>query len=148
MVGKPTDSEQDENYNEHFCHFPHLFLGPPVRFLQGGGLPLQPPQSPAQIGVGEGEAHQGQDVGHQEVDDLVHVVHQRDVRLPVRPDQQAGGGAGLVGRVGLGGGVEESRRGQDRADTPDGDDGEAEGDVCAGHVLGAGDYSVPATCNV
>ena len=75
-------------------------------------MPLEPPQSPAEIGVGEGEAQEGQDVGDHQIYDLVDVVHEGDVGLPVWPDQDTGGGACHVVGVCLGGGVEESRRRQ------------------------------------
>ena len=145
VVGKPTHAEQNENYNEHLGHFPHLLLGSPVRLPHDGGLPLEPPEGPAEVAVGAGEAEEGQDVGDQQVDDLVDVVHQGDVRLPVRPEQEAGGGGGdVVVVVRLGGGVEQGGHCQAGADTPDGHHGQREGQVGPCHVFGAGDCSVPA----
>ena len=39
-----------------------------------------------------------------QVDDLVDVVHEGDVGLPVRPDEEAGGGGEVGAVVDLGGG--------------------------------------------
>ena len=57
MVGQPAEAEQDEDDDEHFGHFSHLFLGPSVVLLPDRGLPLQPPQSPAEVAVGAGQTH-------------------------------------------------------------------------------------------
>ena len=65
MVGQPAEAEQDEDDDEHLGHFPHLFLGSSVVLLSNRGLPLQPPQGPAEVAVGAGQTHQGQDVGDQ-----------------------------------------------------------------------------------
>ena len=77
-----------------------------------------------------------------QVDDLVDVVHEGDVGLPVRPDEEAGGGADVVPRVDLGGGVQEGGQGDPGAHRPDGEDGEAEGKVRGLERLGPGDSTV------
>ena len=46
-----------------------------------------------------------------QVDDLIDVVHEGDVGLSVRPDEEAGGGGDVVALVDLGGGEEEGGEG-------------------------------------
>ena len=77
-----------------------------------------------------------------QVDDLVDVVHERDVGLSVRPDEETGGGGEVVTLVDLGGGVQQGGQGDPRADGPDGEDREAEGNVCGLEGLGTGDSPV------
>ena len=77
-----------------------------------------------------------------QVDDLVDVVHERDVGLSVRPDEETGGGGEVGALVGLGGGVQQGWQGDTRADGPDGEDRETEGNVCGLQWLGTGDGAV------
>ena len=77
-----------------------------------------------------------------QVDDLVDVVHEGDVGLPVRPDEEAGGGGEVGAVVDLGGGEQQGGQGDPRADRPDGQDREAEGNVSGLQRFGAGDSSV------
>ena len=49
--------------NEHLGHFSHLLLSPPIVLLPDRCLPLEPPQCAAEVTVGAGQSHQGQDVG-------------------------------------------------------------------------------------
>ena len=80
-----------------------------------------------------------------QVDDLVDVVHEGDVGLSVRPDEEAGGGGDVVPRVDLGGGVQEGGQGDPGAHRPDGEDGEAEGKVRGLERLGPGYSAVSET---
>ena len=56
-----------------------------------------------------------------QVDDLIDVVHEGDVGLPVWPDEDAGGGV-HVSLVDLGGGKDQGGEGESRADSPDSQD--------------------------
>ena len=83
-----------------------------------------------------------------QIDDLVDMIHERDVRLSVRPDQETGGGGGVVALVHLGGGVHQGGQGDDRADGPDGDERQTEENVCSQHRLGTGDGAVSEVVNI
>ena len=56
-----------------------------------------------------------------QVDDLIDVVHEGDVGLSVRPDEEAGGGGEVGPVVDLGGGEQQRGQGDPRADRPDGE---------------------------
>ena len=71
------------------------------------------------MGVGDGETQEGEDVGDQEEDDLVHVVHEGCGLRSIRPDNDTGRGI-VIAVVGLRGGEQDGRAGQHRAEHPDG----------------------------
>ena len=144
MIGEPANSEYNQNDNEHLGNFPHLLLCSSVivSVAGEGRLPLEFPQDSAEVGVGDGETEEGQDVGHQEEDDLVHVVHERGGLGSIRPHNDAGCGRVVpVTVVGLDGGEQDGRAGQQRADRPDGE--HQEGQTSWTHLSsGAGDCQV------
>ena len=84
-------------------------------------MPLELEQDSAEVGVGDGETQEGEDVGDQEEDDLVNVVHEGGGLRTIRPDHDTGCGRVIViTMVGLRGGEHQGGAGQHRADRPDG----------------------------
>ena len=73
MIGEPANSKDNQDDNEHLGNFSHLLLCSSVNVsvAREGRLPLEFPQDSAEVGVGEGETQEGQDVGDQEEDNLV-----------------------------------------------------------------------------
>ena len=73
------------------------------------------------MGVSDGETKEGEDVGDQEEDDLVHMVHERGGLGSIWPHNDAGCGSVIaIAVVGLSGGEHDGWAGQYRADRPDG----------------------------
>ena len=74
VVGQPADAEHDQHHDEHDAHLPlvlDLVVGLLLLGLLADGLG---PEHRAQVAVGDGQPHHGDHVGHQEEDQLVHVV--------------------------------------------------------------------------
>ena len=131
MIGQPAHSEDDEDHDEHLGHLPHLLLCSPVIVLvaDDGGLPLESPECSAEVSVGDGQAQEWEDVGHEEEHHLVDVVHEGGVGGTIRPDQETGGGSVILSfiiMICLGGGEEEGGARHQGADGPDAEDGQGE----------------------
>ena len=105
-------------------HLPHLLLDSqllPVILYWKVTLPLHSPEYSTQIDVGDGHPHQGDEIGEQEEDQLVHVIHEGGRGRAVWPDDQAGCD-GHVSAIGDGCGEDQGGAGQGCADGPDGDE--------------------------
>ena len=78
------------------------------------------PENSTKVAVGDGQAHHGQHIGHQEEDDLVDVVQQRFWRITIRPDHQAScSWMAIILLIVDGDGVEKSGDGNQDAHKPD-----------------------------
>ena len=64
VVREPADPEHDQDDDEHLGQLPLVFHPAPVAQALLGLLVV--PEGGAQVAVGDGEAKQGQHVGHQE----------------------------------------------------------------------------------
>lgn len=105
-----------------------------------------PPEHGAEVRVGDGETHHGQDVGDQEEDDLITVIIPGLARVTIRPHHQTRRPVSVLA-VEDGGGVEQGGGGEDDGHGPDSGQharGHAEGEV---RGPGPGDGHVALHCN-